>query len=146
MGKSRWQVTDGQSITVREIVGNAFGLASALFGRRRSVWAWRRRGNQRRDDGPAVRPRWASGLERTALVTGSLAAVVACFYAFRAVGAGFPVPWWYHLADSWIFVGSIAATYAVYAGFVVRGFAVWWRISRRERPQRRPVEPALEPA
>jgi nicotinamide mononucleotide transporter len=35
-----WQVTDTQSIYWREIVGNAFGLGSALFGLRRSVWAW----------------------------------------------------------------------------------------------------------
>jgi hypothetical protein len=36
-----------------------------------------------------------------------------CFFVFRAVGAGFPVPWWYYLADSWIFVGSVLATYAM---------------------------------
>jgi len=37
---------------------------------------------------------------------------------FRAVGAGFPVPWWYYLADSWIFVGSILATYSMARGWV----------------------------
>nr|BFE61111.1 nicotinamide riboside transporter PnuC [Dactylosporangium thailandense] len=226
---AHWQVTAGQSISYREIVGNAFGLASALFGLRRSVWAWpvgivgnvllftvfvgqaagseeattplygqasrqvffvltsvygwwRWKHNRSSGGGPAVHPRWASGGERLALLAGSAVAVVACFYVFRAVGAGFPVPWWYYLADSWIFVGSIAATYAmargfvdfwlcwiavdlvgvpellhfryypsavlyaVYAGFVLWGFAVWLRISRRERPQRRPAAPALEPA
>jgi nicotinamide mononucleotide transporter len=233
---AHWQVTAGQSISYREIVGNAFGLASALFGLRRSVWAWpvgivgnvllftvfigqaavsvsqatgteqsgtplygqaarqvffvltsvygwwRWKRSREPGGGPAVHPRWATTVERLVLVAGSLAAVVACFYVFRAVGAGFPVPWWYYLADSWIFVGSIAATYAmargwvdfwlawiavdlvgvpellhfryypsavlyaVYAGFVIWGFAVWLRISRREGAQRRPVEPALEPA
>jgi nicotinamide mononucleotide transporter len=94
---------------------------------------------------------------------------VVCFFIFRTVGAGFPVPWWYYLADSWIFVGSILATvrdgprlggllallargrpgrrtellhfhyypsailYAFYGGFVIWGFVVWLRISRRER-------------
>ena len=30
----------GQAITWREIIGNAFGLASAIGGMRRKVWAW----------------------------------------------------------------------------------------------------------
>lgn len=30
----------GSSLAVREVVGNLFGLASALFGMRRLVWAW----------------------------------------------------------------------------------------------------------
>ena len=29
-----------QSLLVREVLGNAFGLASALGGMRRKVWAW----------------------------------------------------------------------------------------------------------
>src|SRR4051794_41481393 len=37
---AKWQVTAHQAIYYREIVGNAFGLSSALFGLRRSVWAW----------------------------------------------------------------------------------------------------------
>jgi len=166
---AHWQVTASQSITYREIVGNAFGLASALFGLRRSVWAWpvgivgnvllftvfvgqaaggeqsgtplygqasrqvffvvtsvygwwRWRANRAaQQGGPAVRPRWATGRERAGTLVLSLAAVVACFYAFRAVGAGFPVPWSYYLADSWIFVGSIAATYAM-----ARGWNEFW--------------------
>ncbi|WP_433219662.1 nicotinamide mononucleotide transporter family protein [Dactylosporangium sp. CS-047395] len=226
---AHWQVTAGQSISYREIVGNLFGLASALFGLRRSVWAWpvgivgnvllftvfvgqatgtdepttplygqasrqvffvltsvygwwRWRRTRNAEGGPAVHPRWASTVERLSLVAGSLALVIVCFYVFRAVGAGFPVPWWYYLADSWIFVGSIAATYAmargwvdfwlcwiavdlvgvpellhfryypsailyaVYAGFVVWGFVVWLRISRRERLRRGSMGPALNPA
>ncbi|MBQ1071205.1 nicotinamide riboside transporter PnuC, partial [Micromonospora sp. D75] len=30
----------GSPVLVREIVGNGFGLASALLGLRRVVWAW----------------------------------------------------------------------------------------------------------
>lgn len=37
---SQWMLPDGQTLLVREVVGNAFGLASALGGMRRKVWAW----------------------------------------------------------------------------------------------------------
>jgi nicotinamide mononucleotide transporter len=37
---AKWQVTADQAIYWREIVGNAFGLGSALFGLRRNAWAW----------------------------------------------------------------------------------------------------------
>jgi nicotinamide mononucleotide transporter len=40
------------------------------------------------------------------------------FFVFRSIGAGFPAPWWYYLADAWIFVGSIAATYAMARGWI----------------------------
>lgn len=30
----------GSEILWREIIGNGFGLASAIFGMRRKVWAW----------------------------------------------------------------------------------------------------------
>ncbi len=30
----------GSTILVREVVGNGFGLASAIGGMRRKVWAW----------------------------------------------------------------------------------------------------------
>ncbi|AGL17623.1 nicotinamide mononucleotide transporter family protein [Actinoplanes sp. N902-109] len=158
---AKWQVTDSQAIYYREIVGNAFGLASALFGLRRSVWAWpvgiignvllftvflgQALGNDQgtplygqasrqvffvitsvygwwrwrtRSSGGGVTPRWATARERAFFVPLALGAVVACFFAFRAIGAGFPVPWWYYLADSWIFVGSILATYAMARGWV----------------------------
>ena len=211
---AKWQVTADQAIYWREIVGNAFGLGSALLGLRRSVWAWpvgicgnillftvfmgqavgndqgtplygqasrqvffvitsvygwwRWQRNRRSRGGPAVVPHWATARQRAVFAPVALLAVVACFFAFRAIGAGFPVPWWYYLADSWIFVGSMLATYAmargwvefwlcwiavdlvgvpellhfgyypsavlyaVYAGFVIWGFLVWLRISRRE--------------
>ena len=212
---AKWQVTADQAIYWREIVGNGFGLGSALFGLRRSVWAWpvgivgnlllftvflgqavgndqgtplygqasrqvffllasvygwwRWRRNRHLGGGPAVVPRWASNRQRAVALSVAVVAVLVCFVVFRAVGAGFPVPWWYYLADSWIFVGSMLATYAmargwvefwlcwiavdlvgvpellhfgyypsailyaVYAGFVIWGFVVWLRISRRER-------------
>lgn len=36
----QWDLGIGKPILVREIVGNGFGLASALGGMRRRVWAW----------------------------------------------------------------------------------------------------------
>jgi nicotinamide mononucleotide transporter len=222
---AKWQVTANQAIYYREIVGNAFGLASALLGLGRKVWAWpvgivgnvllftvflgqalgndqgtplygqasrqvfflvtsiygwwRWQRNRHTSGGPAVRPRWATTRERAIYIPAALAAVVTFFFIFRTVGAGFPVPWWYYLADSWIFVGSVLATYAmargwvdfwlcwlavdlvgvpellhfryypsailyaVYAGFVVWGFVVWLRISRREQLPRLD-DPAME--
>ena len=160
---AKWQVTDDQAIYYREIVGNAFGLGSALFGLRRNVWAWpvgivgnvllftvfmgqavgndqgtplygqasrqvffiitsvygwwRWRRNRSRS-AVSVTPRWATHRQRAVVLPLALAAVVVCFFVFRQVGAGFPVPWWYYLADSWIFVGSMLATYAMARGWV----------------------------
>lgn len=37
---AHWELPGGQTLLVREVVGNAFGLASALGGMRRRVWAW----------------------------------------------------------------------------------------------------------
>ncbi len=37
---SQWVLPGGQTLLVREVVGNVFGLASALGGMRRKVWAW----------------------------------------------------------------------------------------------------------
>jgi nicotinamide mononucleotide transporter len=155
----------GHDITWREIVGNAFGLASAVGGMRRRVWAWpvgivgnvllftvflftgtsadhpgplygqaarqvffvvvsvygywRWQENRRTGSGgPAVVPRWATGAERVAYVLAALAAVCVCFVVFRNIGAGFPAQTWYYWADSWIFVGSMLATYAMARGWV----------------------------
>lgn len=212
---AHWTI-GGAEITVREVVGNAFGLASAIGGLRRKVWAWPvgivgnlllftvflgvafgnpqgatlygqaarqvffiaasvygwQRWRQTRHDsgGEAVVPRWATPRERTVYLSAAAMAVVVCFLTFRSIGAGFPADWWYYLADSWIFVGSMLATYAmargwvdfwlcwiavdligvpellyfrfypsavlyaVYAAFVIWGFVVWLRISRRSRP------------
>jgi nicotinamide mononucleotide transporter len=155
----------GHDITWREIIGNAFGLASAVGGMRRRVWAWpvgivgnvllftvflftgtdsdhagplygqaarqvffivvsfygywRWQQNRRTGSGgPAVVPRWATAAERTTYVVGGLAAVAVCFVVFKGIGAGWPAPTWYYLADSWIFVGSMLATYAMARGWV----------------------------
>ncbi|HEY1487768.1 MAG TPA: nicotinamide mononucleotide transporter family protein [Micromonosporaceae bacterium] len=169
---AQWHVTSTQAIYYREIVGNGFGLASALFGLRRMFWAWpvgiagnvllftvflgQALGNgqgtplygqasrqvffvvtsiygwwrwqrNRRDTGgtgPAVMPRWATTRERALFIPAALVAVAICFVIFRAIGAGFPVPWWYYLADSWIFVGSMLATYAMARGWV--DFWLFW--------------------
>ncbi len=150
----------------REIIGNAFGLASAVGGMRRRIWAWPvgivgnvllftvflgvafgnpqgatlygqaarqvffiavsifgwYRWQQTRrttgGNGPAVVPRWATAHERAIFLSVAAVAVLVCFVAFRALGAGFPAAWWYYLADSWIFVGSILATYAMARGWV----------------------------
>jgi nicotinamide mononucleotide transporter len=167
----RWlyeaQIHIGDShILWREIVGNAFGLASAVGGMRRRVWAWpvgilgnlllftvflgvafdtpngvtlygqagrqvffigvslwgwqRWRATRRSGaaGGRAVIPRWATPAERMALIGVAAVAVATCFFTFRSIGAGFPAPWWYYLADAWIFVGSIAATYAMARGWI----------------------------
>ncbi|MGW8482596.1 nicotinamide riboside transporter PnuC [Microbacterium sp. NPDC055903] len=37
---SHWVLPGGQTLLIREVVGNVFGLASALGGMRRKVWAW----------------------------------------------------------------------------------------------------------
>ena len=156
----------GHDILVREILGNAFGLASAIGGMRRRVWAWpvgiagnlllftvffgiafdtpegrtlfgqaarqvffiavsvygwwRWRQNQRIGgrSAPAVEPRWATRKERAIYIPAALVAVLACFGLFAQIGAGFPAPWWFYLADAWIFVGSVLATYAMARGWV----------------------------
>ncbi|GAA2940178.1 nicotinamide riboside transporter PnuC [Microbacterium luteolum] len=37
---SQWVLPGGQTLLIREVVGNAFGLASAIGGMRRKIWAW----------------------------------------------------------------------------------------------------------
>jgi nicotinamide mononucleotide transporter len=163
--QAQWHVTGTQAIYWREIVGNAFGLGSALFGLARRVWTWPvgiagnvllftvflgqalgnhqgtplygqasrqvffvvtsvygwwlwRRNRRAGTGAPAVTPRWATRTERAWFIPVALLLVAACMVVFRAIGAGFPVPWWYYLADSWIFVGSMLATYAMARGWV----------------------------
>jgi nicotinamide mononucleotide transporter len=157
----------GHDITWREIVGNAFGFASAIGGLRRKVWAWpvgivgnvllftvfigtavvggqnipllgqagrqvffvavslygwqRWQQTRRRTTdtaAPAVQPRWATGSERAGYLAGGAVSVLVLFYVFMQIGAGWPAPTWYFLADSWIFVGSVLATYAMARGWV----------------------------
>ena len=156
----------GHEITWREIVGNAFGFASAIGGLRRRVWAWpvgivgnvllftvfiaaavggqtvpllgqagrqiffiavsiygwRRWSQTRHSQGsqsaPAVRPRWATASERLGFLAVSAASVAALFVVFAQIGTVWPAPTWYFLADAWIFVGSVLATYAMARGWV----------------------------
>ncbi|MDX6326666.1 MAG: nicotinamide mononucleotide transporter, partial [Nocardioidaceae bacterium] len=157
----------GHDITWREIVGNAFGFASAIGGLRRRVWAWpvgivgnvllftvfigtavvggqnipllgqagrqiffvavsiygwqrwRQTKRQTTDaTAPAVQPRWATGSERLGYLGVGAVGVLALFYVFMKIGAGWPAPTWYFLADSWIFVGSVLATYSMARGWV----------------------------
>ncbi|MEP6525585.1 MAG: nicotinamide mononucleotide transporter family protein [Nocardioidaceae bacterium] len=159
----------GHDITWREIVGNAFGLASAIGGMRRRVWTWpvgivgnvllftvflgtaiggqgaplfgqaarqvffvvvsvygwqrwraTRSANEQTPgrDAPAVRPRWATTRERLGYLSAAALLVVFCWWVFRAIGAGWPAPWWYYVADAWIFVGSMLATFAMARGWV----------------------------
>ena len=157
----------GYPLYWREIIGNGFGLASAIGGLKRRVWAWpigiignvilftvffgtafgledgrqpmfgqafrqiffiatsvygwwawKQRSAGKAASAPAITPRWATAKERTALIVGSLAAVVVTQYVFAQIGAGWPAPRWYYWTDAWIFVGSIVATYAMARGWV----------------------------
>lgn len=111
-------------------MGNAFGdsTQAPLLGQAgrqiffivTSVYGWQRWARTRRS-GPsavAVSPRWATHLERIGFLIVAAISVAVCYVVFRAIGAGFPVQWWYYLADSWIFVGSMVATYAMARGWV----------------------------
>ncbi len=163
---AQWHI-GSQAIYYREIFGNLFGLASAIGGMRRRVWAWPigivgnvmlftvflgswtshshqapligQAGRQVffvitsiygwyrwaharvAPDAPAVTPRWATPRERVILFSAAAVALVVCVVAFHLIGEGFPVPWWYFIADSWIFVGSMVATYAM-----ARGWTDFW--------------------
>lgn len=81
-------------------------------------WRWRHNARTGGVDAVTVVPRWATGRERAALLTVAAVALLACWGLFHLIGAGFPAPWWYYLADSWIFVGSALATWAMARGFV----------------------------
>lgn len=151
----------GSVILWREIVGNGFGLASAVLGMRRRVgawpvgmvgnsllftvflggvfatpqdknlygqagrqvfffvvsaygwWRWRR--NERlagAADGGAVAPRWASGSERFRLVVVAVLGVAVMYVVLGRLDSFGP------LADAWIFVGSMLATYGMARGYV----------------------------
>jgi nicotinamide mononucleotide transporter len=82
-------------------------------------WRWRRnKTGTNATAAQAVVPRWATRAERSRLLAGAALALLACWGLFAAIGAGWPAPWWYYLADSWIFVGSASATYAMARGYV----------------------------
>jgi nicotinamide mononucleotide transporter len=95
-----------------------FFVVVSIYGWQR--WRATRSANQqtRGPDAPAVRPRWATVRERLGYLSAAALLVVFCVWVFRAVGAGWPAPWWYYVADAWIFVGSMLATYAMARGWV----------------------------
>lgn len=160
----------GHAITYREIVGNLFGLTSAVGGMRRRVWAWPigivgnvllftvflgtavgerhqapllgqaarqvffvatsiygwSRWTQNRRSGaaaPAVNPRWATPRERFIVVALAALGLAVLVPVLQGIGEGefFHPSWLYYLADSWIFVGSMVATYAM-----ARGWTDFW--------------------
>ena len=134
-----------QSLLVREVLGNAFGLASALGGMRRKVWAWpvgilgqagrqimfiavsiwgwhrwraTRAAGGDASEGAAVIPKWATNTERAGLVVAMVAGTLLLTPIFRALGSYEPV--W---SDAWIFTGSLLATYGM-----ARGWVEFWLI------------------
>lgn len=166
---ARLQIGDSE-ILWREIIGNLFGLASALGGMVRRVWAWpvgivgnvllftvflgavfaapqdkdlygqagrqvfflivsvygwwRWHRTQQRDAagdragaGAAVHPRWATPSERLRLAALTVVGVAVGYLILRALGS------WGPLADSWIFVGSLLATYGM-----ARGYLEFWLV------------------
>lgn len=149
----------GADILWREIIGNLFGLGSAVGGLQRRVWAWPvgiignlllvtvflggvfhtpqdkdlygqagrqvfflavavygwwrwSRSQRESADARAVQPRWASARERLTLLVAAAAAVAVAYAVLRSLGS------WGPLADAWIFVGSVLATYGMARGYV----------------------------
>jgi nicotinamide mononucleotide transporter len=96
-----------------------------------SIYGWVRWAQHRRAigadvDAPAIVPRWMTQRERLLLVVGWLLGTVIVHQAFVALWQASPNPfftpqWWFYWCDAWIFVGSIAATYAM-----ARGWNEFW--------------------
>ena len=96
-----------------------------------SIYGWARWAQHRRAigadvDAPAIVPRWMTQRERLLLVAGWLVGTVIVHQAFVALWELSPNPfftpqWWFYWCDAWIFVGSIAATYAM-----ARGWNEFW--------------------
>jgi len=89
-------------------------------------WAQHRRAIGAESDAPAIVPRWMTQRERLILVAGWLLGTVVVHQAFVALWELSPNPfftpqWWFYWCDAWIFVGSIAATYAM-----ARGWNEFW--------------------
>ena len=84
-----------------------------------SAYGWRRWHRNQADGAgePAVVPRWATGRERLALLLAAAAGVLVAWAALTRLGSYGP------LADAWIFVGSMLATYGM-----ARGFVEFWLI------------------
>ena len=79
-------------------------------------WRWQR--NRATGTGtPAVSPRWATGRERLTLLLASAAGVSVAWWVLTRLGSYGP------LADAWIFVGSMLATYGM-----ARGYLEFWLV------------------
>ena len=79
-------------------------------------WRWQR--NRRTGSGaPAVVPRWATGRERLGLLLAGAAGLVLAWWVLTRLGSFGP------LADAWIFVGSVLATYGM-----ARGYLEFWLV------------------
>jgi nicotinamide mononucleotide transporter len=79
-------------------------------------WRWHR--NRATGTGaPAVTPRWATGRERLVLLPATAAGVLVAWWALTRLGSFGP------LADAWIFVGSMLATYGM-----ARGYLEFWLV------------------
>ncbi|WP_068253857.1 nicotinamide riboside transporter PnuC [Janibacter corallicola] len=162
----------GYRLSLMEVIGIGFGLACAIGGMLRRVWAWPigivgnailffvyigvtmgvddkaplfgqsarqvffiitsvygwwrwRRARAARHPGAehAITPRWAGWAERAGLAVTMLLGVAVVQQVFTMLGAGWPAPRWYHVADAWIFMGSLLATYAM-----ARGWNEFWLV------------------
>ncbi|MGL5911085.1 MAG: nicotinamide riboside transporter PnuC [Phycicoccus sp.] len=87
---------------------------------------WSRRQRARGAAAPAIVPRWMTRNERLLLVGGWLIGTVVVHQVFVTLWNLSPNPywtpqWWFYWCDAWIFVGSIAATYAM-----ARGWTEFW--------------------
>jgi nicotinamide mononucleotide transporter len=79
---------------------------------------WRWHHNRATGSGDAaVTPRWATGRERLTLLLAAAAGVLVAWWALTRLGSFGP------LADAWIFVGSMLATYGM-----ARGFLEFWLV------------------
>jgi nicotinamide mononucleotide transporter len=107
--------SNGQTVPLLGQAGRQiFFVAVSAYGWQR----WRQQRSGQSPDAPAVTPRWATPRDRAVFLAAAAASVAVLFLVFRAIGTPYPVPQWYFLADAWIFVGSILATYAMARGWV----------------------------
>ena len=79
-------------------------------------WRWHRN-RATGTDAAAVSPRWATGRERLGLLLGTAVGVLVAWWALTRLGSFGP------LADAWIFMGSMLATYGM-----ARGFLEFWLV------------------
>lgn len=158
-----------------ELIGVLIGLASAVLGMKRWVWAWpvgisanimlffvyigavigageriplfgqagrqvffivtsiygwwrwneHRKARAAAANAPAIVPRWATWRERVAILAvwagGTVAAHQAFVWLWNISPSQWQPQWWFYWADSWIFVGSMLATY-----MMARGWNEFW--------------------